>query len=213
MKTSENCIKIHTKCIVKVSRKQTERYVLKTDSINSGINFGTSFYDRFFRNLPNKELKNAAQLNKVGQALASPHWNRLALGVTAMATQPALDYFNPKVDKETAKVSALRTIAKICVCTTVGFIVRGLSYKLADKFIHGSKAEGSTLFTPSEILRETNKELRACKLKLHKNTMSTLIALGVMTFTNFLLDAPLTTLAANYLIEKHHNKKVKKEAV
>ena len=185
--------------------------MLRTDSINSGINFEASFYDRFFRSLPNKELKNVAQLNKAGQALASPHWNRLALGVAAIATQPALDFFNPKVDRETAKVSALRTIAKICVCTTVGFIVRGLSYKLADKFIHGSEAEGSTLFTPGEILRETNKELRASKLKLHKNTMSTLIALAVMTFTNFLIDAPLTTKVANQLIEKYHNRKEMKE--
>ena len=184
--------------------------MLRTDSINSGTNFEASFYDRFFRSLPNKELKNIKQLNSIGQALASPHWNRAALGVAALATQPALDLFNPKVDRETAKVSSIRTIAKICVCTTVGFIIRGLSYKLADKFIHGSETEGSTLFTPSEILREANKELRASKLKLHKNTISTLIALAVMTFTNFLIDAPATTFVANRLIEKHYNKKEKK---
>ena len=187
--------------------------MLRTESIDSGINFGASFYDRFFRSLPNKELKDVAKLNVIGQALASPHWNRVALGAAAITTQPALDYFNPKVDRDTAKVSAIRTAVKIPVCTMVGFIIRGLSYKLADKFIHGSEAEGSILFTPSEILRETNKELRASKLKLHKNTMSTIIAIFVMMFTNFLIDAPLTTKLANKFIDKYHNKKDYKGAV
>lgn len=101
---------------------------MRIDSVNSDINFNASFYDSFFKNLPNKEIKNPAVLNKVGQALASPHWNRLALGVAAITTQPALDLFNPKVDKETAKTSSLRTIAKIIVCTSVGFIVRGTCF-------------------------------------------------------------------------------------
>lgn len=184
---------------------------MKVDSINSNINFQASFYDKFFRNLPNKEIKNVAALNKVGQALASPHWNRLALGVAAITTQPAIDYFNPKVDRETAKTSSLRTLAKIIVCTSVGFLVRGACYKLADKYIHGSKLEGSTLLTPKEILNEANKELKASKLKLHKNTMSFLMALTVMLFTNFLLDAPLTTKLANKFIENHNVRKAEKE--
>ena len=187
-------------------------YKLKVDFTNN-TNFQGSFYDKFFRSLPNKDITNPAKLNKIGQALASPHWNRLALGVAAIATQPAFDLFNPKVDRETAKTSSLRTTAKIIVCTSVGFIVRGTCFKLADKFIHGSEAEGSTLLTPKEILNETNKELRASKLKLHKNTMSTLMALCVMLFTNFLLDAPLTTKLANKFIEKHNARKAEKEGV
>ena len=169
---------------------------------NSNVSF-YSLYDGFFKKLPNKDIKNSAGYNKLGNALASPHWNRAALGVAAITTQPAFDYFNPKVDKDTATTSALRTIAKISVCTSVGFCVRGMAYKLADKYVHASQKDGSTIFTPKEILKEKNAILKAQKLKLHKNTLSTVLALGVMLFTNFLLDAPLTTIAANKLIEKY----------
>ena len=95
------------------------------------------------------------------------------------------------------------------MCTTVGFCVRGSSYKLVEKFAHGTAKEGSTLFTPMEILKEANAELRESKLKLHKNTLSTVIALSVMMFTNFLLDAPLTTRAANKLLELYRDYKEK----
>ncbi len=173
-------------------------------SVNNSVSFN-SFYDGFYQKLPNKNVKNPAKYNHVGQALASPHWNRLALGVAAILTQPWIDFFNPRVDRDTAISSALRTIAKICVCTTVGFCVRGSSYKLVEKFAHGTAKEGSTLFTPKEILKETNSELRNSKLKLHKNTLSTVIALSVMMFTNFLLDAPLTTKAANKLLELYRD--------
>ena len=186
-------------------RQKYERHSLRTDlSVNNCVSFN-SFYDNFYKKLPNKDIKNAAKYNRVGQALASPHWNRFALGVAAITTQPWIDFLNPRVDRDTATASALRTIAKICVCTTVGFCVRGSSYKLVEKLAHAAEKEGSTLFTPKEILREKNIELRNSKLKLHKNTLSTVIALGVMIFTNFLLDAPLTTRAANALL-KIHNK-------
>jgi len=176
----------------------------------TNLNFKSSFYDKFFKNLPNKEIKDVAKFNKLGQALASPHWNRVALGVAAMTFQPCIDYFNPKVDRDTAESSALRTVAKITVCTSVGFIIRGLSYKLVNKFANGSAKEGSTLLTPKEILEESNKLIRDNKVKLHKNTLSTLVALAVMVFTNFLIDAPLTTFFANKLISKHNSKKAKK---
>lgn len=189
--------------------RRYERLALRVDfSVNNSVSFN-SFYDGFYKKLPNKNVKNPAKYNHVGQALASPHWNRLALGVAAILTQPWIDFFNPRVDRDTAISSALRTIAKICVCTTVGFCVRGSSYKLVEKLAHGTSREGSTLFTPMEILKEKNAELRNSKLKLHKNTLSTVIALSVMMFTNFLLDAPLTTRAANKLLEIYRDYKEK----
>ena len=183
-------------------------------SINNNVSFRSSIYDRFFKSLPNKDIKNTQHYNKLGQALASPHWNRLALGVAAISSQPFMDYYNPRVDRDTAVTSMLRTISKIIVCTTVGFIVRGSSYKLVEKYAHGSANEGSTLLTPKEILKESNAELRNCKLKLHKNTLSTVTALSVMLFTNFLLDAPLTTITANKAITKYYEyKKLNQKAV
>lgn len=174
---------------------------------SSDVNFRSSFYKRFFESLPNKDIKQSANFNKMGQRLASPHWNRLALGVAAITTQPLMDYHNPKVDKDTARTSALRTLAKIIVCTSVGFVVRGSCYKLTEKYMHASPKEGATALTPNVILQEKNPLIKKNMLKLHRNTFSTVFALGVMLFTNVLLDAPLTTKLSNKFIEldkKHH---------
>lgn len=160
-------------------------------------NFGAKFYDKFFEKLPNKNITNPEKLNKFGHVLASPHWNRAILGAAAILTQPLIDYKNPKVDNETATTSALRTIGKICACTAVGFLVRGSMYKLINKYV---KEGGSKFLIPDAILNEKSALKRENMLKLHKNTLSTLTALGVMIFTNFLLDAPLTTLTTNELM-------------
>ena len=169
------------------------------------MGFRASFYDNFFKKLPNKDVKNSGSYNKIGQKLASPHWNRLALGIAAITTQPAIDYFNPRVDRDTATTAALRTIAKICVCTAVGFIVRGSAHKLVKKYAHTSTKYGSTLLTPKAILCEKDPVKQYNMLKIHKNALSTVSALAVMLFTNILLDAPLTTIAANRLISKYHS--------
>ena len=175
---------------------------MRTDlSINSGVSFNSSWYDKFFTAIPNGNISNPAKFNKAGQMLASPHWNRLALGLAAISTQPWIDLYNPKVDKDTAKAASLRTTAKIIVCTSVGFVVRGACYKLTEKFAHGTAQEGSTLLTPKAILNEVNQEVRNSKLKIHKNAFSTLTALFVMLFTNFLLDAPGTTKLANKFLK------------
>ena len=101
---------------------------------NFNVNFQSSWYDKFFKRIPNKSIEKSEQFNKLGAKLASPHWNRATLGLAAISTQPAWDYFNPKVDKDTAKASAIRTTSKIAVCSTVGFTIRGLCYKLTEKF-------------------------------------------------------------------------------
>ena len=179
---------------------------MRTDlSVQNNVGFRASFYDNFFKKLPNKDVKNSAAYNKLGHTLASPHWNRLAIGIAAMSTQPAIDYFNPRVDRDTATTAALRTIAKICVCTAVGFAVRGSAYKLVEKYAHASAKQGSTLLTPEAVLKEKNLIKRANMLKIHKNALSTVTALSVMLFTNVFLDAPLTTMAANKLISQYYS--------
>ena len=180
---------------------------MRTDSINShNLSFTSSWYDRFFKSLPEKEIKNTVRYNKFGTALASPHWNRVALGIAAITTQPAIDYFNPRVNKDTATASALRTIAKILVCTSVGFCVRGGAYKLVKKYAKASAKEGSTILTPEAILKESDPRKQIEMLKLHHNALSTVTALSVMLFTNFLLDAPLTTKLANKFIASYYAK-------
>lgn len=170
-------------------------------SVNSSLSFRSSLYDKFFKSLPEKEIKNAAEYTKLGHALASPHWNRLVLGCAAVTAQPIIDRYNPRVNEDTAVTAMFRSFSKAIVCTTVGFCVRGATYKVVSKYAHASEKEGSTLFTPKEILKEKNSEIQKNKLKLHKNTLSTVFALGVMLFTNFLLDAPGTTWLTNKLLK------------
>ena len=170
---------------------------------DKNISYGSSWYSNFFEKLPNKEIKNSAKYNKIGNALASPHWNRAVIGLAAISTQPAIDYFNPRVDKDTATAASLRTLAKICVCTAVGFCVRGGAYKLVNKYANENLKGNSSILIPKEILNETNNILKTQKLKLHKNALSTVSAICIMLVTNFLLDAPLTTKFTNYLISKY----------
>ena len=175
---------------------------MKVDfNTNQNVNFNASWYDKFFEKLPNKDIKNFKKFNKMGEVLASPHWNRVAIGAAAIASQPWIDYFNPKVDRDTAKASALRTTAKVLVCTSVGFLVRGFSYKVIEKYAHATAEEGSTLLTPRGILNETSEKIRNSKLKLHKNGASTILALSMMLFTNFLFDAPLTSKLSNKFLK------------
>lgn len=51
-------------------------------------------------------------LKWVGEKVSSPE-NRLILGVTALMSQPFIDLNNKKVDEDTRKVSAARTVAKL----------------------------------------------------------------------------------------------------
>jgi len=180
--------------------------VLFQKKVNN-IGFQSSFYDSFFKKIPNKDVKNSVKFNKAGMLLASPHWNRAAIGVAAISTQPWIDYFNPDVSRDTAETATCRTLAKNLVCPAVGFVVRGGAYKLTEKYVHASAAEGSTLLTPEAVLRETNAEVRKNKLKLHKNAFSTVLALIAMLFTNVLVDAPLVAKLANKFIDiKNHIK-------
>lgn len=185
---------------------------MKTDlSVQNNVAFTSSFYNGFFKKLPNTDVKNSVNYNKLGHALASPHWNRLVLGAAAITTQPAIDYFNPRVDKDTASTSALRTLAKIIVCTSVGFAVRGGCSYLVNKYITADAKGKMKSLIPAEILKETNSIKKENMLKLHKNTMSTLSALSVMVFTNFLLDAPGATWLANKFIGTYKSSQNKKE--
>ena len=69
----------------------------------------------------------------INKKISHPATNRLIMGATALATQPAIDYYNHRVDKETREISRNRTIAKIIVGTGVGMAVRGSCYELVKK--------------------------------------------------------------------------------
>ena len=140
----------------------------------------------------------------IGKNISSPE-NRLILGVTALMSQPFIDLHNRKVDEETRKVSAARTVAKIIAGTLTGVLVRKGCIKAIDAFSMlpsqiTSKTKWPwlrTLFTPDSAISGALTDLTH-----HKNALGTILSLFVMTITNFAIDAPLTKFLTNKFVDK-----------
>ena len=140
----------------------------------------------------------------IGKNISSPE-NRLILGVTALMSQPFIDLHNRKVDEETRKVSAARTVAKIIAGTLTGVLVRKGCIKAIDAFSMlpsqiTSKTKWPwlrTLFTPDSAISGVLTDLTH-----HKNALGTFLSLFVMTITNFAIDAPLTKFLTNKFVDK-----------
>ncbi len=147
--------------------------------------------------VPEKTLGDgSSKTDKLDILLSRPDVNRLIMGTTALLTQPAIDYYNHRVDEETRLVSRNRTIAKILAGTTVGIIVRGFCYQAVDKMtnLSGTKKYSKWLVPEQWVKKFANNPKQ---LRTYKNALSTGIALCVMLFTNFLIDAPLTVFLTN----------------
>ena len=123
--------------------------------------------------------------------IAGPE-NRLILGITALTSQPFIDYYNKNVDEETRKYSVCKTIAKILVGTTMGVIVRTLAIKYSANLIRHIDV---TKKLPDAL---RNPETR----KILQNTIGDILGLGICVFSNFLIDAPLTKTGTNILVNK-----------
>ena len=143
--------------------------------------------------------KTVQLIGDIGRDISSAE-NRLILGVTALMSQPFIDARNKDVDEKTRKISVCRTIAKILAGTATGYLIR----KGCIKAIKGwSKIPGQgipkyqTLFTPKGA-RSANTEA----FKQYQNAMGTVIALVVMLFSNFLIDAPLTKWLTNKFVSQ-----------
>ncbi len=159
--------------------------------------------------VPKMTISNEKTLNSlkwVGEKVSSPE-NRLILGVTALMSQPFIDLNNKKVDEDTRKVSAARTVAKIIAGTTTGVLIRSGCIHAIDAFTKlpteitpDMKFKNlRTLFTPSAgILKDLNQ---------YKKSLGTILSLGVMVVTNFLLDAPLTKFLTNKFVDRINSKK------
>lgn len=138
----------------------------------------------------------------IGREISSPE-NRLILGVTALMSQPFIDAHNPTLDEEVKGVVIARTIAKILVGTTTGVIIRKGCIKALDYMT--TAPEKITAAMKHKKLRQL---LYTPNMKPHfKDGIGTLLALGVMLFTNFLVDAPLTQLFTNIFVKAKYSKK------
>ena len=164
--------------------------------------------------LPEKTFKDGEKrldcYDKCGSIIARPDANRLIMGVTALATQPAIDYYNHRVDEETRTVSRNRTLAKIIACMSVGIMVRGTCFQMVNKMTNLSGVKKlSKALIPKEFINTF--KTYPDKLANYKNALSTIMALGIMTITNFVLDAPLTVFFTNRFNERTARKARKKE--
>ena len=150
-----------------------------------------------FSKLPNIQLGEKAfgNANKISKFISNPVGNRLVLAGTGILLQPTIDYYNKKVDRKTREVSATRTAAKIIAGTAVGLVVRGACLALSK----------NPKFIP-EFVKGSQQSIDKFRI-----IFSTLSAMAVMTVTNFLVDAPLTTKLSNYMLERKEQKEANKQ--
>ena len=143
--------------------------------------------------------KTIGLIGDIGRDISSAE-NRLILGVSALMSQPFIDAKNKDVDEKTRKVSVCRTIAKIVAGTLTGYLIRKgciSAIKNWSKIPTKGVPRYKSLFTPKGA-RSTNSEA----FKQYQNAMGTVVALVVMLFTNFAIDAPLTKFLTNLLVKK-----------
>ena len=156
--------------------------------------------------MPSMTVSNERALKSlkwIGEKVSSPE-NRLILGGSALMSQPFIDLHNRKVDEDTRKISAARTVAKIIAGTATGVLIRSgcihainAFTKLPSEITPNMKFKNlRTLFTPSLGL--------CANLNKYKKAMGTILATVVMMFTNFLIDAPLTKFLTNKFIDRIH---------
>lgn len=176
--------------------------------VNKANQFGLNLYGGKNKLFTIKSDSSNNNIAWIGKNLSSAE-NRLILGASALMTQPFIDASNKDVDSETRRISVCRTVAKIIAGTATGFAIRKLCIKTIDSF-----TKSPSLLSPDDKF----KKLKTClsptlkyspdEFVQYKNALGTLLALGVMLFTNFLVDAPLTKLLTNFFAAHggHHDK-------
>lgn len=184
--------------------------------LNSIRIFSNAVSNRVVNAFPTMTV-NSDKANKaiswIGKHISSPE-NRLILGVSALMSQPFIDLHNKKVDEDTRKVSAARTVAKIIAGTSTGVLIRYGCIKAIDAFSKfpeeitatTKNPRLKTFFTPFEAIKGGLRDLRH-----YKSALGTLVSLGVMVFTNFLIDAPFTKFMTNKFVDKIHQKDSQKQ--
>lgn len=160
-----------------------------------------------YNNVPSVTVAKNKVLNSVeyiGRKWTSPQ-QRLIMGATAIITQPFIDAHNKRVNEDTRRASVARTMAKIIVGTTTGFFIRYLcikGIKYSSKPFHEVAKDAKpltrrlqTLFTPEGVNMD-----KPDVVEQYRNALGTFISLGIMTFTNFAVDAPWTKKLTNAFV-------------
>jgi len=195
-----------------VSMQGRGKLPIKPGNNNAFSRFKKKIEQKIVDFLPEKTFNDSKnkldKFDKYGSFIARPDVNRLIMGIFAILIQPFIDYYNHRVDEETRVVSRNRTIAKVIACTSVGVAVRGTCFQMVNKMtdINGKKKLSKALL-PEKFIDALIENPQ--KLANYRNALSTIIALMVMTITNFALDAPLTVYFTNKLNEKSAKKRQK----
>lgn len=132
---------------------------------------------------------------------------RLVIGSTALFLQPMIDLRNKKVDEKTRETAASRSMARAIVGTVTGIAVRTACYKAGDILSKPGKA----------FYFNAMKNFSADQLQNYSRATGDLMALGILIFTNFLVDVPYINKISAYINEKMFGNKpadafVRKEA-
>lgn len=168
------------------------------------------------------EIKNPKTINKInwlGDDFDSA-MQRLVSGVTAILTQPFFDLNNKNTDEKTRKTSCARTMGKIIAGTCTGVLIREACIQAAKKFTQNenfertlaekAKESGKT-YTPKTEFKawqqcllpdKMKKAATYREIKKYRGAVGTFAAVVIMIFTNFLVDAPLTTFLTNKFVKK-----------
>ena len=179
--------------------------MVSVSSITNPIrNSAKSWYNK----IPSVTVAKNKVINSVeyiGRKWTSPQ-QRVIMGATAIITQPFIDAHNKKVNEDTRRASVAKTIAKIIVGTATGFAVRylcikGIKYSSKTinelpKDIKPFSKKLQTFFTPENV-NVANKDA----IEQYRNAMGTFVSLGIMLFTNFMVDAPGTKKLTNVIID------------
>jgi len=165
---------------------------------------GLDLRRRIFKYIPNFTVNCEDFINKTGTLIGRPDVNRAIMGLTAIATQPFIDYYNPKVDKDTATVSTCRTAGKIIAGTLVGCGVRSIAYYGVQALTNiepTAKAWQKSLLPIQSVVDFFTKQEPEKWIKNYRSALATIIGLLAMTFfTNIFLDVPLTNKITKKLL-------------
>lgn len=177
-------------------------------SVNNFISPITTSAKNLYNKVPSVNVAKNNIINSVvhiGEKWTSPQ-QRVIMGITAVMTQPFIDAKNKKVDDKTRRVSVARTLAKIIAGTATGFAVRYLcikGIKYSSKTLSEIPKNTSrisknlqTLFTP-----DNSVHISKSAMDQYRNAMGTFVSLGIMMFTNFLIDAPWTKKLTNIFVD------------
>lgn len=185
-------------------------HITNSSAYRAAKNGSQKMRQAFYNCLPNSVVESEKwqkRIKWIGSEISSPE-NRLILGVTALMSQPFIDAKNKAVDEDTRKVSVCRTIAKIIAGTTTGFLIRKgcisaiknwskLPSSVDKNGLRVKLTKLNTLFSPSKASSDLSEAF-----KQYQNAIGTILALVVMMFTNFLIDAPLTRYLTNKFVKQ-----------